>query len=474
MPEHKQLRALLAVSRPLASSALRAYFRARGDSVEEVSPLPVEPLLARVSASRPDIVVLELDSSGQALEEMRRSFRQIPVVVFAPASPQVAFQAARLGAAELLDFPLGDEELASKLDRVTARILDAPAPQDQIERSAGNRYQETIEDFPKLFQSSPRMMQIHDTINKVAATSATVLIRGESGVGKEIVARMIYSLSERSHRPFIKVNCAAIPGDLLESELFGYESGAFTGAVRSKPGIFELADTGTLFLDEIAEMEPRLQAKLLHVLQDGQFSRLGAKHDIAVDVRLVCATNQILEQRVADGRFREDLFYRINVVTVNVPPLRERRDEIPELIRHFLEKYSVVYRRKLVPLEPVVIEFLCAYQWPGNIRELENLCKRYVIVGDATQIVRELSAHKGEYVLPPLTEEGISAELAPGADTPSLLEIGRRAAWLAERKAIREMLTETHWNRREASRRLKVSYKALLNKIRDMELEVQQ
>ena len=336
MPEHKQLRALLAVSRPLASSALRAYFRARGDSVEQVSPQPVGIFIARVGASNPDLVVLELESSAEPLEEIRRRFRSTPVILLEPASPQIAFQAAKLGAAEILDMPASDEELATTLDRVMQRIMNSPVEESHADRPKGNRYHEIIEDFPSMFQSSPRMMQIHDTINKVATTSATVLIRGESGVGKEIVARLVFALSDRCSKPFIKVNCAAIPGELLESELFGYESGAFTGAVRSKPGKFELADGGTLFLDEIGEMDPRLQAKLLHVLQDGEFSRLGAKRDIAVDVRLVCATNQILEQRVAEGLFREDLFYRINVVTVSVPPLRERRDEIPELINYFL------------------------------------------------------------------------------------------------------------------------------------------
>ncbi|HVJ06869.1 MAG TPA: sigma-54 dependent transcriptional regulator [Acidisarcina sp.] len=470
MPEHKQIKALLAVSRPAVSGPLRAYFHARGDSVEEVSPSPVDPVVERVSVLRPDLVVLELDGSIEALETMHRCFRTLPVVVFAPTSPEIAFAAARLGAVEILSFPLGSDELASKLNRVTARLADAPSRDAAPSRNAGNPSNEVLEDFPRIFSSSPRMMQIHDTINKVANTSATVLIRGESGVGKEIAARMIYALSERSHGPYIKLNCAAIPGDLLESELFGYESGAFTGAVRSKPGKFELADGGTLFLDEIGEMEPRLQAKLLHVLQDGQFSRLGAKGDVAVDVRVICATNQILEQRVAEGSFREDLFYRINVITISVPPLRERREEIPILIRYFLERYARVYQRTLVPLDPKVLDFLCDYSWPGNIRELENLCKRYVIVGDPTQIVRELSAHKKNEnpVQPPQPAETAPASIA---GDPSLLEIGHRAAWLAERAAIREMLVETRWNRREAARRLKVSYKALLNKIRVMEVE---
>ncbi|HZD49891.1 MAG TPA: sigma-54 dependent transcriptional regulator, partial [Silvibacterium sp.] len=323
------------------------------------------------------------------------------------------------------------------------------------------------------FNSSPRMTEIRDTIEKVATTNATVLIRGESGVGKEIAARMIFSLSHRSDKPFVKVNCAAIPNDLLESELFGYEAGAFTGAQRTKPGKFELADGGTLFLDEIAEMHPSLQAKLLHVLQDGEFARLGAKSDTAVDVRVLCATNKLLEHHVSEGSFREDLFYRINVVTVHIPPLRERRNEISVLIRHFIEKYSGVYARSVSPLPDEAMQALIRYSWPGNIRELENLCKRYVIVGDSTQIVRELSLH----TVAPSAESAESETPAaraiefPLSSEPSLLEIGRQAAWQAERHAIQQMLVNTRWNRREAARRLRVSYKALLNKIKQMEVE---
>jgi DNA-binding NtrC family response regulator len=207
------------------------------------------------------------------------------------------------------------------------------------------------------------------------------------------------------------------------------------------------------------------------VLQDGEFARLGAKRDLAVDVRVICATNKILEQRVVDGLFREDLLFRINVVTVHVPPLRERRDEIPKLIEYFLRKYSAVYHRKVTPLGDEIMNFLGQYSWPGNIRELENLCKRYVIVGGATQIVRELSARTVERTLELPAASPETSEPAKSSNTGSLLEIGRRAAWKAEKEAIRETLTNTRWNRKEAARRLQVSYKALLNKIKQMEEE---
>jgi DNA-binding NtrC family response regulator len=325
--------------------------------------------------------------------------------------------------------------------------------------------------------SNPRMLEIREMILKVAGTDVTVLVRGESGVGKEIVARLLFEHSRRRHKPFVKVNCAAIPHDLLESELFGYEAGAFTGAVRSKPGKFELADHGTLFLDEIAEMHPMLQAKLLHVLQDGRFSRLGAKRDISVDVRVVCATNKLLEERVREGLFREDLLYRINVVSIFLPPLRERRDEIPVITEYLLKKYAQQYSRPLHALGHEVVQRMLEYEWPGNIRELENLCKRFVIVGSETQILRELSNHN-------VHASAASSEKPASPGSPSvgeagsaaiaglsLLEVGRRAAWQAERQAIQETLEATRWNRREASRRLQISYKALLNKIKQMQLD---
>jgi DNA-binding NtrC family response regulator len=336
------------------------------------------------------------------------------------------------------------------------------------------------------------MQEIKNTIEQVADTNATVLIRGESGTGKEVVARMIYSHSVRRDKPFVKVNCAAIPHELLESELFGYEQGAFTGANRQKLGKFDQANSGTLFLDEISEMHPALQAKLLHVLQDGQFSRLGGKRDIGVDVRVLAATNKFLEQAVGDGAFREDLFYRLNVITIHIPPLRERQEEIPLFLDFFLRKYSEFYGKQHPPFSEYAISRMMDYAWPGNIRELENLVKRYVIVGNESQIIRELSTHKpiisshspapsavapqvagssaAEQAALPANAHAASRQAIPSDDeTPSLLEIGRRAAIRAESEAIERVLQQTRWNRREAARILKISYKALLNKMKLME-----
>jgi two-component system, NtrC family, response regulator AtoC len=462
--------ALIAIDDAVALGALNTFFAVRGDKCELVSSKANLPSLLR--RLNPDILLLEVTGNAELLENLKQEFPNLPVVILTHGEPEIAFRAARSGALELLTLPLDVSAMTARLSRVVSRLAQDPRNStDSGNGKAPNRYEEALNDFPNLFTSTQRMREIRDTIEKVATTSATVLIRGESGVGKEIVARMIYARSQRSAKSFVKVNCAAIPNDLLESELFGYEQGAFTGATRSKPGKFELAHSGTLFLDEIGEMHPALQAKLLHVLQDGEFARLGAKQDIAVDVRVICATNKILEQRVAEGLFREDLLFRINVVTIHVPPLRERRDEIPVLIEYFLKKYSGVYHRKVVPLGEEVMRFLAQYSWPGNIRELENLCKRYVIVGDATQIVRELSARTAERInsLGTASTEP-AAELVPVTQR-SLLEIGRHAAWEAEKGAIRETLASTRWNRKEAARRLQVSYKALLNKIRQMEEE---
>jgi transcriptional regulator with PAS, ATPase and Fis domain len=306
---------------------------------------------------------------------------------------------------------------------------------------------------------------------------------------------MVFSRSLRREKAFVKVNCAAIPHELLESELFGYEAGAFTGANRQKLGKFDLAHGGTIFLDEISEMHPALQAKLLHVLQDGGFARLGGKRDIAVDVRVLAATNQQLERAVEEGTFREDLFYRINVVTIHIPPLRERREEIPIFLDFFMRKYSEYYGKQPPAFSDYAASRMLEYAWPGNIRELENLVKRYVIVGNEAQIIRELSTHKPivssttgnspmwglkepNHAATGKSDNGNSSTPSPppapiaridDLEAPSLLDIGKRAAMLAEREAIERVLTQTRWNRRQAAKILKVSYKALLNKLKAME-----
>ena len=453
-----------------------------------------EESLRSVRSFDPGLVLLDYTlppiDGVETLERMKQLRPETPVIVYSGhAAPDVIFRLSKLGAEDYLTTPFQLNELYSRIARVLEKRQSQSGDGNGQLRDRVRRQR----DFSTLFGTSPRMQEIKNTIDQVADTNATVLIRGESGTGKEVVARMIYGHSVRRDKPFVKVNCAAIPHELLESELFGYEQGAFTGANRQKLGKFDQANYGTLFLDEISEMHPALQAKLLHVLQDGQFSRLGGKRDIGVDVRVLAATNKFLEQAVGDGAFREDLFYRLNVITIHIPPLRERQEEIPLFLDFFLRKYSEFYGKQHPPFSEYAISRMMGYAWPGNIRELENLVKRYVIVGNESQIIRELSTHKPimssnsanpvpaptpQIAVPMQNEEAATSTNAgsiiaePPAledDSPSLLEIGRRAAMRAESEAIERVLQQTRWNRREAARILKISYKALLNKMKLME-----
>jgi two-component system, NtrC family, response regulator AtoC len=311
--------------------------------------------------------------------------------------------------------------------------------------------------YRPLLDGSPQMRAIGAIIENVADTDATVLIRGESGVGKDLVARAIHAASSRCRGPFVKVNCAAIPPGLLESEFFGHEKGAFTGAYQRKHGQFEYANRGTIYLDELAELPLALQAKLLHVLQDFQFSRVGGHQLVEVDTRVIAATNRDLEAAMARREFREDLYYRLNVVEIKVPPLRERREEIPVLASRFLARFNSQYGRQK-QLMPETLTRLVEYPWLGNVRELENVIRRLVVLGDGEQATEALvtpgrNGHNGHYSAPrPVVAEG-------------LREVGRRGAREAERKALLEVLDRVSWNRTEAARILRVSYKTILTKI---------
>ncbi len=321
--------------------------------------------------------------------------------------------------------------------------------------------------------SSTKMQPIRDLVAKVAGTNTTVLVRGESGVGKEVVARAIHKASPRSQKQFLKVNCAALPGELLESELFGHEKGAFTGAYRQKPGKFEAADGGTLLLDEIGEMPLRLQAKLLHVLQDGEFSRVGGEKIIDTDVRLIASTNRDLEAAMRSHQFREDLYYRLNVIEIRIPPLRERREEIPLLTDDFRRRFNAQYGRT-VEIPPDTLRVFLDYQWPGNIRELENAVKRIVVLGSARPVHQEILATLSRGAKP-ATPAAVAAAATVNPDAViSLKDIARQAARDAERVAIKEVLDRVHWNRAKAARLLQISYKALLYKIVQCGLVVQE
>ena len=344
--------------------------------------------------------------------------------------------------------------------------------------------------YGELLGTSDQMKEVRELVSRVADTDVTVLIRGESGTGKELVARAVHDESPRRSRTFVKVNCAALPSELLESELFGFERGAFTGAIQHKPGKFEFANRGTMFLDEISEMGAPLQSKLLQVLQDGVFARLGGRQDVAVDVRVVAATNRDLEMAVQEGQFREDLFFRLNVVCITLPPLRQRRDEIRPLTEYFLARYSEHYNKAPLAMATDTLRLFAEYEWPGNVRELENLVKRMVILGTDTAIRREVAdAIAGRYphagAIPALqpsapqpppvaTPAPAPAAPAPVVDAPlsgSLKDIGRTAAREAERELIYRTLEQTRWNRREAAEILGISYKALLYKIKDADLD---
>jgi two-component system response regulator AtoC len=308
-----------------------------------------------------------------------------------------------------------------------------------------------------IFGHSEVMQAVRSRLGKVAAANVPVLITGESGTGKDIVARLIHGLSPWKTGPYVKVNCPAIPGTLLESELFGYEKGAFTGAFGSKPGRVEMAHRGTLFLDEISELDPSLQSKLLQLLQDGQFCRIGAQEDKKVEVRVVCATNRQLEAEIEAGSFRQDLYYRINVVNIRMPALRERRGDIEDLCAYFLEYYNRKFNCRARPLSGEVLAVLQKYHWPGNIRELENLIKRYVILGHEEVITNDLVAREPDFFNPEFSLDG----------PISLKKLTRQCVRELERKVILKVLQQHHWNRKQAARTLGISYRALLYKIRD-------
>ena len=314
--------------------------------------------------------------------------------------------------------------------------------------------------------ANEKMRQIKEIIDQVANTDVTVLIQGESGVGKEVVARSVHLNSFRREKPFVKVNCAALPQELLESELFGYEKGAFTGAYRQKPGKFELANGGTIFLDEISEMSLSLQGKLLQVLQDREFSRLGGKKDVQVDVRVLIATNKNIEEGVKNGRFREDLYYRLNVVNITIPPLRERKEEIPIFIEYFLDKFSKKYQKEMNPISYKMMKAFSLHHWLGNIRELENVIQRFVVLGDEGQIIEELDS---------VVKQNAGLKKKEAAENiktwPSLKKVHQEASTKAESEMILKALEITNWNRKKAANRLNVSYKTLLNKIKEFGID---
>ena len=460
MNEHEKI--LVVDDEPSIRKYLETLLEVDGHQVSSVAS--GKEALERIgSGERPDLIILDLlmpEMDGlETLRQLMQVERSLNIVMLS-CSNEVSnvVEAIRLGAQDYLTKPFEKLELdAAMLKCRQKRELRA---ENQTLRDVVEHLTEDL----SFLAASPQMVKIRQQILQIAPVDVPVFIHGESGVGKEVVARMMHLRSLRAGQPFIKVNCAALPSELLESELFGYEQGAFTGAVRSKPGKFELANKGTIFLDEIAEMSPQLQAKFLHVLQDQQYSRLGGRALVQVDVRVLAATNVNVREAIQSGRFREDLYYRLNVFSIHVPPLRERTREIPLLFRHFLEKYSEKYQKQPPDPSGHLLEAAMRYGWPGNLRELENFVKRYVILEDDESSFREL------------LEMAASRQRSSPQDVPAPREQGLKALVRglkdeAEMEAIADALEKTNWSRKEAARMLGISYKALLYKMRQFKLD---
>jgi len=464
-PSRRDLRVLVVDDAEGVRSYLASLLTSRGYEVDTVED-GTRALTLLEGGANPDVIVLDVMMAGidgiETLKRIRSVGFDIPVVMLSVVgTASTIVEAMRLGAADFVNKPFDDDELVRILDDILdVRARDRERPSNAVDASAA-------------IWSGEALQRIRKTLEQVADTDVTILIHGESGVGKEIVARTSHDISPRAKEPFVKVNCAALPHELLESELFGYEKGAFTGAVSRKQGKFEAAHRGTIFLDEIGEMSQGLQAKLLQVLQDGEFTRIGGNKEVRVDVRVVCATNRWLEEMVREGTFREDLFFRLNVVNIGIPPLRERREEIPELVETFLDRFARQYRKPRVALTDRLTLELLEYRFPGNVRELENMIKRIVVLESEDSILAELSRPNLAFHTSkdPLLEWIEEAEQTAG-EVP-LREVGRRASMEAERQTIGRVLDYTNWNRKQAAEILGVSYKTLLQKIRGCGLEPQ-
>ncbi len=450
---------------PSIRKYLQTLLEVDGFEVAAVSSGP-EALEHISNGEKPDFIILDVlmpEVNGlDTLKQLMQIDRSLNVIMLSCSNEVgTVVEAIRLGAHDYLTKPFEKTELDA------AMLKSRQKKQLRAENQSLREHCDQLTEDLCFLAASPQMVRIRQQILQIAPVDVPVFIYGESGVGKEVVARMIHMRSLRRSHPFVKVNCAALPGELLESELFGYEQGAFTGAVRAKPGKFELATKGTIFLDEIAEMSPHLQAKLLHVLQDQQYSRLGGRHVVDIDVRVLAATNVDVHEAMKSGRLREDLYYRLNVLSINVPPLRERTAEIPLLFRHFLKQYSEKFDKGAPAPSEHLMEAAMRYPWPGNLRELENFVKRYVILEDDEGSFRELlemaatrqrTSPREESAPPPPREQGLKALVRSLKDE-------------AEMEAIADALEKTRWCRKDAARMLGISYKALLYKMRQFNLD---
>ncbi len=417
---------------------------------------------SRISAILLDPMMPQRDGM-EVLKEIRQIDPDLPVIIVSGAASTLdVVTAMKTGATDFLCKPVAHEDLRVALSRALERRLAAqPLPMPVTARSANKMF----------IGSNPRMREIHDLISHVGWSEAPVLILGETGAGKEVLARELHANSPRAGKIFLKLNCAALPAELVESELFGYERGAFTGAFQKKAGMFEAADGGTILLDEIGDMDVRLQAKLLQVLQDREFQRIGGKDTVKVDVRIMAATHRDLEKAIADRTFREDLYYRLNVINILLPPLRDRREDIVPLAETLLQKHATAGRSVSITLE--LKQAFMAYHWPGNVRELENVVRKLLVLCDSDLIARELHAKSmRKTLLPcgatPVPPVEIDTAMASRAPERPILEQVTRAKHQAETEAIMAALNSTRWNRKQAAALLKIDYKALLYKMKKL------
>jgi DNA-binding NtrC family response regulator len=423
-----------------------------------------------------DLLLLDVslpDRNGiEMLSEIRQRDPQLSVILItAFGSIDMARAAFKSGAQDYITKPWSNDELISQISlAIEGRRLREENL--QLKRALKQRY-----NFPNIVGKSEKMLKVFDLVTQVAPSRSTVLIYGESGTGKELIAKAIHSASARADKPFIPINTGSIPVDLLESQLFGHVKGAFTSAVASKKGLFEVADQGTIFFDEISTISAETQAKLLRVIQEREFMRLGSTETIKVDVRIVAASNEALKKLVSEGRFREDLFHRLNVISLQLPPLRERKEDIPLLVARFLEQFSKENGKPTRAFTHEAMKLMMDYDWPGNVRELENAVERGVVLStqevmDAELLpesVRSREIVKGVRVqlsdfLPPLPGE---AGEAHAAATPSLFEILEEV----ERRIIMDMLERTHWNQTEAAERFQIPLSTLNQKIKRLGIE---
>lgn len=450
---------LLAEDDPEVRNYLEMALRCQGYNVEtaddgEEALTIFEQNPSAISAVLLDIGMPRRDGLA-ALRDIRRLDPALPVIMISGASSPVSVvEAMRNGANDFLGKPVTHSDLRKAL---SAALDDMAATVEAPDEQAGSARSGTF------FSTNPYMKELQKLLPQIGASDAPALILGETGVGKEVLARELHSYSPRAKRPFLKVNCAALPSELVESELFGYERGAFTGAFQRKPGKFELAESGTIFLDEIGDMDVKLQAKLLQVLQDQEFQRLGGKETVRVDVRVIAATHCDLERAITQNTFRKDLFYRLNVVTVHVPPLRERKEDIAGLAQFLVQKHSS--NTPPVSITPALRAAMVDFDWPGNIRELENIVRKLIVLRDPELIIRELRKK---------APRGFSAEPAGepvNGGSKTILEQVTKAKDQAETEAIIAALESTHWNRKQASKLLKIDYKALLYKMKKLDID---